>query len=80
MEKRCKSLWNGNASIGSHDYDDCVAKKETIVIIHQKKKMTVKPDHFFKFFEMGEKVYWDKYKNREYRLKYIKFVPDEVDS
>jgi len=78
MEINCKSLFKGNASIGSQFLDEATKTGEDIVIIHKKKKMTVRDFMFFKFFEMGKRSYRHKDgRPGSYRLKYIQWKADE---
>ena len=81
MIVRCKSLFKDNASMGSHLYEQAVEKKDTIYIDHDHKIMTIPPEKYNKFFEMGKKEY-PHTDGREgtYTLKYIKFIPDEGET
>ena len=75
----CTSLFNGNASVGSHIFEECDSKKETIQITHKKQVMTIKHDHFFKFFSFGNTKSYPHQDGRTgfYTLKYVKFVPED---
>ena len=47
---KCKSLFKGNASVGSHIVDACRKNNEDIEIEHKGKIMTVRSFMFHKFF------------------------------
>jgi len=76
---KCKSLFRGNASVGSHIIDHCAEKKIPLKIQVGKCVMTVPLNEFDKFFTFGGgpgKKYIDQQGGGYYTLKYIKFKED----
>lgn len=76
----CKSLFNGNASIGSHILDDLKAKNKPFAIRHKQELMTIDPIEYYKFFQLGKSP--KKFRHTDgrsgfYTLKYIKWVADD---
>ena len=76
---KCKSVFKGNASVGSHVVKHCEEKKIPIKIQVGKSIMTVQPNEFHKFFTFGSglgKRYKDTNGGEDYYLKYIRFKED----
>ena len=75
----CKSLWKGNASIGTHILEKLKAKNETFAIRHKKNLMTIDPIEHYKFWNVPKPKQYPHTDGRSgfYTLKYIKFKADE---
>ena len=78
LDISCRSLFQGNASIGSHIVDQCRATGTAIRIKNRQKFMTLDPIEFYKFFSFGNSKSYPHKNGRIgfYTLKYVKFVPD----
>jgi hypothetical protein len=78
---KCRSLFNGNASVGSHIVEHCLAEKIPIKIQVGTKVMTVAGEsEFKKFFTFGSgegRRYPDQSGPGYYTLRYIKFEEDK---
>jgi len=81
IEIKCKSLFNGHASVGSHILDEARAKGDDLTIIHKDKKMSLRSFMLGKFFTYGKGRQYPHKDGRSgfYTLKYIKFVADEKE-
>lgn len=80
----CNSLFNGNASVGSHIVEEAQISRTTIQIKHKGQLMTVDPIEFYRFFSFG-KDGGKKYRHTDgrpgfYTLKYIQWKPDEKEN
>ena len=79
----CKSLWKGNASIGTHILEAFKSKGETFAIRHKKDLMTIDPIEHYKFFQLGKNP--KKFPHTDgrsgfYTLKYINWIADEKET
>lgn len=79
LKVTCKSLFNGNASIGTHVLQEAKATNQSIMIRHKGLDMEVRPFMFGKFFKMGNKTYPHKSGLGTYTLQYIKFEGKKVE-
>jgi len=75
----CKSLWKGNASVGTHILEALKTKGETFKIRHKKWYMTIDPIEHYKFWNVPKPKKYPHTDGRSgyYTLKYIKFKSDE---
>jgi len=77
MDILCRSLFNGNASIGNHYLEEARKNGEDINITYGGKSMTIRPFMFNKFFTYSNKKYVHKgNRSGTYSLQYIQFKPD----
>mgnify|MGYP000630727953 CR=1 FL=1 len=71
-----KTLWEGMVTIKSYQREDIIAKKQTLVIVHNGKKMTLPKVHVKTKIKKKGPLTPSKKGLQDYHLYYYKWNPD----
>jgi hypothetical protein len=74
-----KRLYKGFASIRSYIVQKCIDKKESLLIIYGKEKMSISWENLYKYVQLNKQVYGSIYNNIKYTLCDYFWRPDKEE-